>query len=168
MCIRYHTTKITSGTVWRLRKRNSPRTSSRSPGGKRSERPSETKPPGATTQRPGLQSALAAAEAGRFDVLLVHRVDRLSRSLRDLAEILDRLDAGDTAFRSATEPFDTSTPVGRVLVQMLGVVAQFERETIIDRVINGTERKAARGQWCGGYRPSATSRPAPRRRPSRR
>ncbi|GAA2614435.1 recombinase family protein [Streptomyces axinellae] len=87
---------------------------------------------GATTERPGLQRALAAAEAGRFDVLLVYRVDRLSRSLRGLVEILDRLDTGDTAFRSATEPFDTSTRVGRTPVQMLGVFAQFERETIID------------------------------------
>jgi site-specific DNA recombinase len=51
------------------------------------------------------------------------------------------------------QSLDTSTPVGRMLVQMLGVFAQFERETIIDRVINGMERKAAKGQWCGGYRP---------------
>jgi site-specific DNA recombinase len=56
-------------------------------------------------------------------------------------------------FRSATEPFDTSTPVGRMLVQMLGVFAEFERETIIDRVINGMERKAAKGLWTGGARP---------------
>ncbi len=108
---------------------------------------------GATTDRPGLQRALTAARAGYFDVLLVYRVDRLSRSLRGLVEILDQLDETKTAFRSATEPFDTSTPVGRMLVQMLGVFAQFERETIIDRVINGMERKAARGEWCGGYRP---------------
>ena len=56
-------------------------------------------------------------------------------------------------FRSATEPFDTSTPVGRMLVQMLGVFAEFERETIIDRVIDGMERKAAKGLWTGGARP---------------
>jgi site-specific DNA recombinase len=56
-------------------------------------------------------------------------------------------------FRSATEPFDTATPVGRMLVQMLGVFAEFERETIIDRVINGMERKAAKGLWTGGARP---------------
>jgi site-specific DNA recombinase len=108
---------------------------------------------GATTDRPGLQRALTAARAGYFDVLLVYRVDRLSRSLRGLVEILDQLDETNTIFRSATEPFDTATPVGRMLVQMLGVFAQFERETIIDRVINGMERKAARGEWCGGYRP---------------
>jgi site-specific DNA recombinase len=108
---------------------------------------------GATLQRPALQRALAAAQAGRFDVLLVYRVDRLSRSLRELVEILDQLDGAGVAFRSATEPVDTSTAVGRMLVQMLGVFAQFERETIIDRVVNGMERKAAKGEWCGGYRP---------------
>src|SRR5690606_24886756 len=56
-------------------------------------------------------------------------------------------------FRSATEPFDTSTPMGRMLVQMLGMFAQFERDTIIDRVINGMERKAAKELWKGGRRP---------------
>ena len=56
-------------------------------------------------------------------------------------------------FRSATEPFDTATPMGRMLVQMLGMFAQFERDTIIDRVIAGMERKAAKGKWKGGKRP---------------
>jgi site-specific DNA recombinase len=108
---------------------------------------------GATLQRPALQRALTAAKGGKFDILLVYRVDRLARSLRGLVEILDQLDAAGVGFRSATEPVDTSTAVGRMLVQMLGVFAQFERETIIDRVVNGMERKAAKGQWCGGYRP---------------
>ncbi len=108
---------------------------------------------GATTDRPALKRALNAAAAGRFDVLLVYRVDRLSRSIRSLSEILAKLDDVGVAFRSATEPFDTATPAGRMMVQMLAVFAEFERATIIDRVINGMERKAARGQWCGGYRP---------------
>src|SRR5690606_16875298 len=108
---------------------------------------------GATTDRKDLQRALAAARAGRYDILLVYRVDRLSRSLRGLVEILDQLDAAQVGFRSATEPVDTSSAVGRMLVQMLGVFAQFERETIIDRVISGMERKSARGEWPGGYRP---------------
>jgi site-specific DNA recombinase len=108
---------------------------------------------GATTDRPGLQKALRAARAGLFDTLLVYRVDRFSRSLRDLTTLLDDLADADIVFRSATEPFDTSTPVGRMLVQMLGVFAEFERETIIDRVINGMERKAAKGLWTGSARP---------------
>jgi len=95
---------------------------------------------GATTARPGLQRALAAARAGVIDVLLVYRVDRLTRSLRDLVTLLDDLDRAGVVFRSATEPFDTATAMGRMLVQMLGMFAQFERDTIIDRVIAGMER----------------------------
>ncbi|MFL1426997.1 MULTISPECIES: recombinase family protein [unclassified Nocardiopsis] len=108
---------------------------------------------GATTDRPKLAKLLAAARAGRFDLVLVYRVDRFSRSVRGLAHLLDELDSAGVAFRSATEPFDTTTPAGRMMVQMLAVFAEFERATIIDRVINGMERKAARGEWCGGSRP---------------
>ncbi|GGM82840.1 recombinase RecB [Longimycelium tulufanense] len=108
---------------------------------------------GASTQRDGLQRALAAAQAGLFDVLLVYRVDRFSRNLRDMVTLLDDLDEAGVVFRSATEPFDTATPMGRMLVQMLGMFAQFERDTIIDRVIAGMERKAAKGKWKGGSRP---------------
>ncbi len=108
---------------------------------------------GATLDRDGLQRALADARAGLYDLLLVYKVDRLARTVRGLAQILDELDTAGVAFRSATEPFDTSTAAGRMLVQMLGVIAEFERATIIDRVIGGMERKAARGEWNGGYRP---------------
>lgn len=93
------------------------------------------------------------ATAGRLDLLLVYRVDRLGRSVLGLAQILEELDAAGVAFRSATEPFDTATPAGRIMVQMLGVFAEFERATIIDRVIAGMERKAAKGGWCGGNLP---------------
>lgn len=88
---------------------------------------------GATLERPGLKKALAAAKAGKFDILLVYRVDRLSRSLRGLVDILDQLSKSNVAFQSATEPVDTSSAVGRMLIQMLGVFAQFEREILIDR-----------------------------------
>lgn len=108
---------------------------------------------GATTNRDDLQRALAAARAGLIDVLLVYRVDRFSRNLRDMVTLLDELDQCGVVFRSATEPFDTSTPMGRMLVQMLGMFAQFERDTIIDRGIGGMERKAAKGLWKGGRRP---------------
>jgi site-specific DNA recombinase len=108
---------------------------------------------GASLERPGLRRALSEARAGRFDLLLVYRVDRLSRSVRGLAQVLEELDQAGVAFRSATEPFDTGSPAGRMMVQMLGVFAEFERATIIDRVIAGMERKAANGGWCGGRDP---------------
>ena len=108
---------------------------------------------GATTERPDLQRALTEARAHRYDLLLVYRVDRFARSVRGLATLLEQLDAAGVAFRSATEPFDTTTAAGRMMVQMLGVFAEFERATIIDRVIAGMERKAARGEWRSGSRP---------------
>ncbi|WP_425426715.1 recombinase family protein [Asanoa hainanensis] len=108
---------------------------------------------GATTDREDLQKMLRAARVGMFDTLLVYRVDRFSRRLRDLVALLDDLEDAEVVFRSATEPFDTSTPVGRMLVQMLGVFAEFEREVIIDRVIAGMERKAAKGLLTGGRVP---------------
>jgi site-specific DNA recombinase len=108
---------------------------------------------GATTERKDLQRALTAAHMGLIDVLLVLRVDRFSRDLRDLVMLLDELDQAGVVFRSATEPFDTATPMGRMLVQMLGTFAQFEREVIIDRVIAGMEAKAQQGKWKGGKRP---------------
>lgn len=108
---------------------------------------------GATLERPALAQALTEARAGRYDLLLVYRVDRLARSVRGLAQILEDLEAAGAAFRSATEPFDTTTPAGRMMVQLLAVVAEFERAVILDRVIAGMERKAARGEWVAGARP---------------
>lgn len=110
---------------------------------------------GAKMERPALKQAMTEARAGRFDLLLVYRVDRFSRSVRGLAQLLEELATAGVAFRSSTEPFDTTTPAGRMMVQMLGVFAEFERATIIDRVISGMERKAARGEWAlgSGVRP---------------
>jgi site-specific DNA recombinase len=108
---------------------------------------------GATLERPGLERALSEAQAKRFDLLLVYRVDRLARSVRGLAHVLHALDEAGVLFRSATEPFDTASSAGRMMVQMLGVFAEFERATIVERVIAGMERKAARGEWTGGSVP---------------
>jgi DNA invertase Pin-like site-specific DNA recombinase len=116
---------------------------------------------GASTHRPSLQRALATAQARVIDVLLVYRVDRLTRSLRDLVTLLDDLDHAGVAFRSATEPFDTSTPMGRMLVQMLGMFAQFERDTIIDRVIAGMERRPppASGKAAAAHTATTSTEP---------
>src|SRR5690348_6853379 len=92
---------------------------------------------GAKLERPGLERMLAEANAKRFDLLLVYRVDRLSRSVRGLAQLLEQLDEAGVLFRSASEPFDTSSSAGRMMVQMLAVFAEFERATIVERVIAG-------------------------------
>ena len=108
---------------------------------------------GATMNRPGLTAALAAARNGEYDLLLVYRLDRFSRRIRDLATLMDDLEDVGVHFRSATEPFDTASAAGRLFVQMLGAFAEFEREVIIDRVIAGMERKAGNGEWTHGPRP---------------
>jgi site-specific DNA recombinase len=96
---------------------------------------------------------LADARAGRYDLLLVFTVDRLARSVSGLAQVLEALDTAGVAFRSASEPFDTSTPAGRMMVQMLGVFAEFERELIVERTKMGLAKKAAKGEWTGGTPP---------------
>ena len=108
---------------------------------------------GAYAERPALTDALRDARLGRYDILLVYRVDRFARSLKVLVGLLEELEDAGVAFRSATEPIDTSTATGRMLIQLLGVFAEFERATIIDRVVAGMERKAARGGWPGGTVP---------------
>ncbi|HEV3321489.1 MAG TPA: recombinase family protein [Solirubrobacteraceae bacterium] len=119
----------------------------------RIERRYEDQFTGTVIDRPALTRLLRDAKLDRFDVLLVYRVDRLARSIRGLAQVIDELDQAGVIFRSATEPFDTGTPAGRMMVQMLGVFAEFERALIVERITAGLERKAARGGWCGGRRP---------------
>lgn len=126
----------------------------------RIERRYEDQFTGTVIDRPALTRMLRDARHGRFDVLLVYRVDRLARSIRGLAQIIDELEKAGVIFRSATEPFDTGTPAGRMMVQMLGVFAEFERALIVERITAGLERKAARGGWCGGQRPFGYNRPA--------
>jgi site-specific DNA recombinase len=108
---------------------------------------------GKRLDRPGLQQALHDARAGRYELLLVFKVDRLARSTGGLAKVLEELDGAGVAFQSASEPFDTTTAAGRMMVQMLGVFAEFEREMIVERTQMGLARKAARGEWTGGTPP---------------
>jgi hypothetical protein len=89
-------------------------------------------------------------------MLLVYRVDRFARSVRGLAPLLEELDAAGVAFRSATEPFDTTTAAGWMMVQMLGVFAEFERATIVDRVIAAWNAKLLGAAGVEDHDPSAT------------
>jgi site-specific DNA recombinase len=108
---------------------------------------------GATLDRPGLKQALEEAAAGVYELLLVYRVDRLSRSVRQLAQTAEELERQGVALRSATEPFDTSSPAGKMMLQMLGVFAEFERATIVERITAGMERAASQGRWVVGKVP---------------
>jgi site-specific DNA recombinase len=113
----------------------------------------EDRATGTKLDRPGLQAALDLARQGRIDQLLVYRIDRLSRKVRQLASIADELDTLNVVLRSATEPFDTGSPAGRMMLQMLGVFAEFEHATIVDRITAGIERRAREGRWYSGRPP---------------
>jgi site-specific DNA recombinase len=104
-------------------------------------------------ERPEGRRLLADAQAGRFGVVLVFRLDRLGRSLRALLAAHDRLDGAGIAIRSATEPFDTSTPIGQFLFQLLGSLAELEKATITERMTLGRDRVAREGRNTGGKIP---------------
>jgi site-specific DNA recombinase len=108
---------------------------------------------GTKLDRPGLQAALDLARNGSIDLLLIYRVDRLSRKVRQLAQLTEELDALDVVLKSATEPFDTGAVAGRMMLQMLAVFAEFEHATIVDRISAGIERRAKEGRWFGGRPP---------------
>ncbi|MDE3070865.1 MAG: recombinase family protein, partial [Acidobacteriota bacterium] len=110
----------------------------------------EDRATGTKLDRPGLQAALELARQGKIDLLLVYRVDRLSRKVRQLAQLAEELDRAGVALRSATEPFDTGAAAGRMMLQMLAVFAEFEHATIVDRITAGIERRAKEGRWASG------------------
>ena len=113
---------------------------------------------GTSLDRPGLQQALDLAREKRIDLLLVYRVDRLSRKVRQLAGVCEELDQLDVVLKSATEPFDTGSAAGRMMLQMLGVFAEFEHATIVDRVTAGLERRVREGKWMSGRTPYGYAR----------
>src|SRR5262249_52701841 len=102
---------------------------------------------GATTKRPELAKCLKALDAG--DTLIVWKLDRLGRSLRDLIGLLDDLKARGVSFRSLTEAIDTATPTGRAMWQMVGILAELERSLIQERTKAGRAAAKARGVKMG-------------------
>lgn len=93
---------------------------------------------------------LADAEAGQFGAVLVYRVDRLGRSLTAILDAHTALDTLGIAIRSATEPIDTATPIGRFIFQLLASLAELDRNTIADRMSTGRDRIAGTGKYTGG------------------
>lgn len=104
---------------------------------------------GAKERRPALDAMLKAAKRRRFDVLVVWRLDRLGRNLRHLLLLLDELTTLGVAFVSLNEGIDATTPAGRLQLQILGAIAEFERSRIQERVRAGLARVKARGQQLG-------------------
>lgn len=105
---------------------------------------------GGRWDRPQLQAMLDFLRPG--DTVVVHRLDRLSRSLKDLIHILEKIEISGATFTSISERIETDTPAGRAMLQIAGVFAEFERSIIRDRTLAGVRRAQANGKHCG--RPS--------------
>lgn len=105
---------------------------------------------GGSMARPGLQRLLAEIEAGRVDVIVVYKVDRLTRSLADFAKIVERLDARQASFVSVTQAFNTTTSMGRLTLNVLLSFAQFEREVTGERIRDKIAASKKKGLWMGG------------------
>ena len=110
--------------------------------------------PGVALERPGLQKLLGGVRSGEVGVVVVARLDRLSRSLRQILDLqLDEFEPRDVALVSVAEQFDTSTPAGRLFFQVVGSFAEFERDLLTRRVADGRREKARRGGYAGGAPP---------------
>jgi DNA invertase Pin-like site-specific DNA recombinase/AraC-like DNA-binding protein len=108
---------------------------------------------GGTMERPALKSLLADIEARRVDIVVVYKVDRLTRSLADFAKIVEVFDRAGASFVSVTQAFNTTTSMGRLTLNMLLSFAQFEREITGERIRDKIAASKKKGMWMGGNPP---------------
>jgi site-specific DNA recombinase len=108
---------------------------------------------GGTLERPGLKRLLQDVEGGLIDVIVVYKIDRLSRSLMDFAKLVEIFDRNNVTFVSVTQSFNTTTSMGRLTLNILLSFAQFEREVIGERIRDKVAASRKRGMWMGGYVP---------------
>ncbi|MDO8430917.1 MAG: recombinase family protein [Candidatus Binatus sp.] len=108
---------------------------------------------GGTIQRPALQQLLASIREGMIDVVVVYKVDRLTRSLADFARMVELFDAHGVSFVAVTQQFNTTTSMGRLTLNVLLSFAQFEREVIGERIRDKVAASKRRGIWMGGSVP---------------
>ncbi len=120
---------------------------------------------GGTLERPALQRLLAEVNAGRISMIVVYKIDRLTRSLADFAKLVERLEAKGASFVSVTQSFNTSTSMGRLTLNVLLSFAQFEREVTAERIRDKIAASKKKGLWMGGTIPLGYDRhPDPQRR----
>ncbi|MBO3430020.1 recombinase family protein [Clostridium perfringens] len=100
--------------------------------------------------RPALKELLSDAKAGKFDMVISWKINRVSRKLEDVLKIVNILEKNNITFKSYSEPFETDTPAGRMQFQMMALIGEFERGTIAQNVKMGMIAKAKSGNWCGG------------------
>jgi DNA invertase Pin-like site-specific DNA recombinase len=108
---------------------------------------------GGNLDRPALQRLLADIADGKVDLVVVYKIDRLTRSLADFARLVDRFDAADCSFVSVTQSFNTSTSMGRLTLNVLLSFAQFEREVTAERIRDKITASKKKGYWMGGLLP---------------
>lgn len=108
---------------------------------------------GGTMERPGLKQLLADIDQGLIDVVVVYKVDRLTRSLADFAKIVEQFDARSVSFVSVTQAFNTTNSMGRLTLNVLLSFAQFEREVTGERIRDKIAASKAKGMWMGGALP---------------
>ncbi len=109
---------------------------------------------GGTLQRPQFQMLRKQAREGRFSVLVCYRLDRISRSISDFANLIEELHDMGVAFVSIKEQFDTESPLGRAMMYIASVFSQLERETIAERIRDNLHELAKTGRWLGGVTPT--------------
>jgi len=105
---------------------------------------------GASLDRPALQELLSEVQAGKIDIIVVYKVDRLTRSLADFAKLVELFDRHAVSFVSVTQSFNTTSSMGRLTLNVLLSFAQFEREVIGERVRDKIAASKAKGIWVGG------------------
>jgi site-specific DNA recombinase len=108
---------------------------------------------GGTLDRPALRRLFADIENGLVDVVVVYKIDRLSRSLMDFAKLVDVFERHEVTFVSVTQSFNTTTSMGRLTLNVLLSFAQFEREVMGERIRDKFAASRARGMWMGGWAP---------------
>lgn len=105
---------------------------------------------GGSMERPGLKALMAEVVRGRIDIVVVYKVDRLTRSLTDFARIVEQFDAGKVSFVSVTQSFNTTTSMGRLTLNVLLSFAQFEREVTTERIRDKIAASKRKGIFMGG------------------
>ncbi|MEJ6677793.1 recombinase family protein [Parasphingorhabdus sp.] len=105
---------------------------------------------GGTMNRPAITQVLDDVKAGKIDVIVVYKVDRLTRSLADFAKIVEILDENEASFVSVTQSFNTTTSMGRLTLNVLLSFAQFEREVTGERIRDKIAASKKKGMWMGG------------------
>jgi len=108
---------------------------------------------GGNLERPGVKKLLKDIEAGRIDVVVVYKIDRLTRSLADFAKLVEVFDAKKVSFVAITQQFNTTTSMGRLTLNVLLSFAQFERELASERVRDKIAASRKKGKWTGGSVP---------------